>query len=92
MFWVNTHIVSYFLAYFLDVRIPKAEAKVIVYKLFKKELLGGLDEVMKSALLGHGAPQPHDLPLVRVIGEVIKVYPLLMELSKVWHWLSIAKL
>lgn len=80
-FRVNTHIASHFLVSLLDVRTLKGEAKVIICKLFKSEILGGLDEVLKSALLGHGVSRAHDLPLVKVVGEVIHVYPLLLELK-----------
>lgn len=78
---VNTHIVYRFLASMLDVQTPKAEAKIIVCKLFKKELLGSLDEILQTTLLVHGVPQPCYPPLVKVPSEVIKIYPLLMELK-----------
>lgn len=74
-FRVNTHIASRFLASLLDVRTPKGEVKVIIYKLFKTEILGGLDEVLKSTLLGRGALWACDFPFVKVVGEVIHVYP-----------------
>lgn len=65
----------------LDVQTPKAEAKAIICKLFKKDPLGKLDEILQETFLGHDVPHPNDLPLVKVPDEVVKVYPLLLELK-----------
>lgn len=67
-FRMNSDIVSCFLASVLDIWTPKGEAKALVGKLFKKILLGGLDETMKATFLGRGIPRARDLEMVKIQG------------------------
>lgn len=57
-FRTNAHIVSHFLASFLDCRTSKVEAKVLMGKPFKKSLLGGMDDTLKVDFLNKDVPLP----------------------------------
>lgn len=78
---VNSQIVSRFLASLLDIHTSKDEAKALVCKLFKKDLTEGMDEIFKMAILGVEVSRPKDLELVKKQGEVIKIYPFLLDLK-----------
>jgi hypothetical protein len=79
-FWANTQVASRFLASLLDNRVPKAKAKTMMEKLFRKDLLGGID-ILKVSILGKGAPRPCDMELVKKVGEVIKICSFLLDLK-----------
>lgn len=77
----NAHISSRFLAVLLDLEIPKKLARELMEHLFRMDLLGGLEDTLKAALLGKGIPRPADLPLLWHSEEAVKVYPFLLDLK-----------
>lgn len=79
----NVHISSRFLASLLDSRVPKLEEEELLVRLFRKGLVGGVEEVIKSAILGTGISRPNDLMLLWETDEAVKFNPFLLDLSGV---------
>lgn len=50
-------------------------------RLFRKDLVGSVEEVLKVAILGMRIPKPTNLELLRKTNEAIKFYPFLLDLS-----------
>lgn len=71
----NMPISSWFLASLLNNRVPKMEAKELLVRLFRKDLVGGVEEVLKAAILGIGILHPVDLELLQKTDEDIRFYP-----------------
>lgn len=60
----NAYISLCFLASLLDIGITKAKAKVMLERLFHEDLVGGLEETLKAAIVGKGILHPMDLELL----------------------------
>lgn len=77
----NAHISSRFLAVLLDLDTPKAKAMEMTVRLFRDDLLGGLETTLKAAFIGKGIPRPADLPFLWESDEAVKVFPFLLDLK-----------
>lgn len=77
----NAQISSRFLASLLDIATPKTMAKEMMERLFRKDLLGGIDMIMKAALSGKGIPRPADIASMWESDDVVKIYPFLLDLK-----------
>lgn len=77
----NFHISSQFLASLLDNGVAKVEAKLLMVKMFREDLVEGVDDVLGFVAEGRGIPRPCDLESFRTSDEDVKLYPFLLNLS-----------
>lgn len=52
----NAYISLWFLVVLLDGDVPKVEVREMPMHLFRRDLLGGLEETLKVAFVGKGIP------------------------------------
>lgn len=52
----NLHISSWFLASLLDNGVAKAEAKLLLVKMFHEDLVEGVDDMLGFVVEGRGVP------------------------------------
>lgn len=78
---LDSDISSRVLVGLLDVRVYKANTRVIMWGLFHKDMLVGLDRALVAARLGKGIPRLHDLHLLDDPKDLVNYFPLLLDVS-----------
>lgn len=77
----NLHVSSRFLDSLLDNKVPKVEAKGLLIKMFREDLVEGVDEILSVVIEGKGCLRPCDVERVRS-KETVKIFPFLLDLHK----------
>lgn len=59
----------------------KVVAKLLLVKMFHKDLVGGVNEVLSFVVDVRGVPGPSDFVAIRGLDEAIKLFLFLLDLS-----------